>query len=116
VGLVLRLLSRQPPRGMHERHGQDLRQSRRDFERAWKVFLSNRTEADFKAWREQRDWTERKYALWDAGKKLEPPGYGPGKPCSRFRKCRCGEVFDMHRLEQNLMHVPHITAVECAAL
>jgi len=60
------------------------------------VFLSNRTEADFQAWREQRDWTERKYALWDAGKRLEPPSHGPGKPCSRFMKCPCGEVFDMH--------------------
>ncbi len=24
--------------------------------------------------------------LWDAGKRLEPPSYGPGEPCSRFRK------------------------------
>jgi hypothetical protein len=78
--------------------------SRADFERAWKIFLSKRTEADFQAWR------ERKYALWDAGKKLEPPSYGPGKPYSRFRKCPCGEVFDMHGPEEVLMHVPHITA------
>jgi len=35
------------------------------------LFLSKRTEADFQAWRDQRDWTARKYALWDAGKKLE---------------------------------------------
>jgi hypothetical protein len=34
--------------------------------------------------------------MWDAGKKLESPSYGPGKPCSRFRKCPCGEIFDMH--------------------
>jgi hypothetical protein len=46
-------------------------EARADFERAWRVFLSNRTEADFQAWRDQRDWTARKYALWDAGKKLE---------------------------------------------
>jgi hypothetical protein len=59
------------------------------------MFLSNRTDADFQAWRDERDWTERKYALWDAGKRLEPPNYGPGKPCSRFMKCPCGEVFDM---------------------
>ena len=71
-------------------------QARSDFEAAWKVFLANRTEADLQAWRDQRDWTARKYALWDAGKRLEPPSYGPGKPCSRFRKCPCGEVFDMH--------------------
>jgi hypothetical protein len=85
-------------------------QARADFERAWKVFLSKRTEADFQEWCDQRDWTERKYALWDAGKKLEPPSYGPGKPCSRFRKCPCGEVFDMHGPDEVLVHVPHITA------
>jgi hypothetical protein len=78
---------------------------------AWQVFLSKRTEADFQAWRDQRDWTARKYALWDAGKQLEPPSYGPGKPYSRFMKCPCGEVFDMHCLEENLVHVPHITAM-----
>jgi hypothetical protein len=64
-------------------------EARADFEQAWQVFLSKRTEADFRAWRDQRDWTARKYALWDAGKKLEPPSYGPGKPCSRFIKCPC---------------------------
>jgi len=51
--------------------------------RAWHVFLSNRTEADFQAWRDERDWTERKNALWDAGKRLEPPNYGPSKPAHR---------------------------------
>src|SRR6266566_8561411 len=86
--------------------------ARADFERAWRVFLAKRTEADFQAWREQRDWTARKYARWDAGKRLEPPNYGPGKPCSRFRKCPCGEVFDMQGPEQVMVHVPHITASE----
>ncbi len=56
----------------------------------------------------ERDWTERKYALWDAGKRLEAPNHGPGKPCSRFMKCPCGEVFDMHGPEAVLVHVPHI--------
>jgi hypothetical protein len=87
-------------------------EARADFGRAWKVFLSKRTEADFQAWRYQRDWTERKYALWDAGKKLEPPSYGPGKPCSRFRRCPCDEIFDMHGPDEVLVHVPHITAAE----
>src|SRR6266478_5201987 len=61
-------------------------QARADFECAWRVFLSNRTEADFQEWCDQRVWTARKYALWDTRKKLEAPSYGPGKPCSRFRK------------------------------
>jgi hypothetical protein len=90
-------------------------EARTDFERAWQVFLSRRTESDFQVWRHQRDWTERKYALWDAGKRLEPPSYGPGKPCSRFRKCRCGVVFDMHGPEEVFLHGPHITAAERAA-
>ena len=36
-------------------------QARADFEVAWRVFLSKRTEADFQAWRDQRDWTAEKY-------------------------------------------------------
>jgi len=37
------------------------------------VFLSKRTEADFQAWRDERDWTERKYAQQDQqGKKVNP--------------------------------------------
>jgi hypothetical protein len=29
-------------------------------------------------------------------------------------KCPCGEVFDSHRLENTLIHVPHITAAHQA--
>jgi hypothetical protein len=53
-------------------------QARAEFEQAWQVYLSKRTEADLQ-WRDDRDWTARKYGLWDAGKRLEPPSYGPGK-------------------------------------
>jgi hypothetical protein len=76
------------------------------------VFLSKQTEADFQAWRGQRDWTERKYALWDAG--LEPPSHGSGKPCSRFMKCPCGEIFDMRGPAEVVLHVPHISAAEAS--
>ena len=34
-----------------------LDQARADFEVAWQRFSSRRTEADYKAWRDQRDWT-----------------------------------------------------------
>jgi hypothetical protein len=64
--------------------------------------------------RDQRDWTERKYALWDTGTKLEPPSYCPGKPASRFMKCPCSEIFDMRGPAKVVTHVPHITAVEAA--
>jgi hypothetical protein len=85
-------------------------EARADFEGAWRVFLSKRTEADFQAWRDNRDWTARKYALWDAGKRLPPNEWEPGKPCSIYLKCPCGNIFNSHRLEENLVHVPHITA------
>ena len=91
-------------------------QARSEFEAAWAVFLSKRAETDFQEWRDERDWTERKYALWDAGTRLEQPSYGPGKPCSRFMKCPCGEVFDMQRPEAVLVHVPHITVADYSRL
>ncbi len=46
-------------------------EARAAFEAAWRTFLAKRTEADFQAWREQRDWTARKYAVRHAGL---PPG------------------------------------------
>jgi hypothetical protein len=33
----------------------------------------------------------------------------PGKPCSIYLKCPCGDIFNSHRIEENLIHVPHIT-------
>src|SRR6266446_6485792 len=79
-------------------------QARADFESAWNVFLSNRNEANFQAWRDQRDWTARKYAMWERGEKL------PSQKPNSLMRCPCGEVFDSHRLENTLIHVPHITA------
>src|SRR6201993_5630075 len=35
--------------------------AREAFEAAWCVFLSNRSEADFEAWRDQQAWTAEKY-------------------------------------------------------
>jgi hypothetical protein len=82
-------------------------EARVDFEDAWQRFLSKRTEADFQAWRDERDWTARKYAMWDAGKRLPANEWEPGKPGSTFMKCPCGDIFNSHCLEENLVHVPH---------
>src|ERR1700682_3759188 len=38
--------------------------ARGTFEAAWRVFSAKRTEVDFQAWRDQRDWTARKHAMW----------------------------------------------------
>jgi hypothetical protein len=44
-------------------------QARADFEVAWQTFSAKRTDADYQAWRDQRDWTARKYARWDRGER-----------------------------------------------
>jgi hypothetical protein len=42
-----------------------LDQARADFETAWRAFLAKRTDADFRAWRDHRDWTVEKYRRFD---------------------------------------------------
>ena len=79
-------------------------EARADFEAAWRVFLSRRTEVDFQEWRDQHDWTARKYAMWEAGEQL------PSQRPTSIMRCACGESFDSHRLEESLIHVPHLSA------
>jgi hypothetical protein len=44
--------------------------ARTAFEAAWRVFLANRTEADFQAWRDQQAWTAEKYRRFDRGERM----------------------------------------------
>jgi hypothetical protein len=83
-------------------------QARADFEAAWHQFLPKRTETDFQAWRDQRDWTARKYAMWERGEKF------PSQVPNTMMRCPCGERFDSHRLKETVIHVPHITASQHA--
>src|SRR5258706_4065491 len=46
--------------------------ARADFGAAWRVFLSKRTEADFRACRDQPDWTSEKYRRLDPGERMPP--------------------------------------------
>jgi hypothetical protein len=46
-------------------------QARADFGRAWQVFSAKRTEADYQAWRDQRDWTAAKYRRFDRGERTD---------------------------------------------
>jgi hypothetical protein len=38
----------------------------------WGVFVAKRTEVDFKARRDQRDWTAEKYRRFDRGERMRP--------------------------------------------
>src|SRR5260370_37490646 len=69
--MALRFLSPGPHPGEHQSGtAATFDQARSDFEAAWEAFLANRTQADFRAWRDQRDWTARKYEMWTTGEKL----------------------------------------------
>jgi hypothetical protein len=106
MGMVLWLLSGFASGRIPERHRRLVRSGPRRFEAAWRVFLANRTEADFEAYREARDWHQRKYAMWERGERM------PSQKPSSLMTCPCGEVFDSHRLEHTMVHVPHITAAQ----
>jgi hypothetical protein len=53
--MVVPLLSGSHPREHQSGTAATFDQARADFEAASRVFLSNRTEADFQAWRDERD-------------------------------------------------------------
>jgi hypothetical protein len=58
--------------------------ARADFEEAWRVFLANRTEADFQEWREAQAFTAWKYRMWDTHQRL------PTQLTSGRSTCFCG--------------------------
>ncbi|WP_141688495.1 hypothetical protein [Bradyrhizobium paxllaeri] len=84
-------------------------QARNAFMAAWAVFLSKRTDADFEEWRRQRDWTTRKYAMWECGEKL------PTQLPNTMMKCPCGRTFDSHDPGGSYVHREHIYAAQRTA-
>ncbi len=59
------------------------------------------SDEDLAQQRRQQEWTEDKYALWDAGYR-DKLGKGPVR-------CPCGEMFDPGSHEQTRAHIGHIT-------
>jgi hypothetical protein len=88
MGLVVWFLSGQSSGECTNGSAATFDQARVGFEAAWRVFLAKRTETDFQAWRDARDWTGRKYAMWERGERL------PSQKPSSLITCPCGEVFD----------------------
>ena len=80
--------------------------ARREFESAWRVLSARRTEADYQAWREQRDWTTHKYAMWERGEKM------PTQFPSSMMRCVCGVRFDSHKPSESAPHREHIYAAK----
>jgi hypothetical protein len=67
---------------------------RADFEVNWKRFSARRTPADYQAWRDARDWTTRKYAMWERGERM------PSQIPSSIMPCPCGVRFDSHQPDE----------------
>jgi hypothetical protein len=76
--------------------------ARAAFETAWRVFLANRTEADFQEWRDHQAWTAEKRTMWAAGKPL------PSQLPNTLMRCACGEKFDSHDSAGSYIHRRHI--------
>jgi hypothetical protein len=70
--------------------------ARDGFKAAWLTFLPTRTAADFEVWREQRDWTAWKCAMWDACMKM-PTQLPNGKS-----RCFCGSEIDIRGMSQHV--------------
>jgi hypothetical protein len=62
----------------------DFERARVEFEAAWQAFSAKRTEADYQAWRDDRDWTKWKYRMWDAGLEM------PTQTRDGTARCFCG--------------------------
>ena len=72
--------------------------ARAGFAQAWQVFLSKRTECDFREWRDARDWHENKYAMWKRGELL------PSQKPNSMMRCPCGVTFDSHNPSGSYVH------------
>jgi hypothetical protein len=83
-------------------------EARADFEAAWRVFSVRRTEADYQAWRDNRDWHVRKRAMWAAGEPL------PSQKPNSMMRCPCGETFDSHDPPGSYIHRRHIYTAQAA--
>jgi hypothetical protein len=80
--------------------------ARREFEVAWREFSVKKTEADYQEWRDQRDRTARKYAMWADGEKL------PSQIPSSLMRCVCGAAFHSHEPAESYDHRAHIYAAQ----
>jgi hypothetical protein len=67
MGMGLRILPCTDPGQGESGTAVDFEAGRVAFEAAWQRLLPALTEASFQEWRDQRDWTARKYAMRQRG-------------------------------------------------
>jgi hypothetical protein len=74
-------------------------QARGAFEAAWRVFLANRTEADFEEYRRDRAFHARKQAMWAAGLRL------PTQVADGRAQCFCGAAIGLNDMAAHVYAV-----------
>jgi hypothetical protein len=102
--MVMWLLSRPQSRTASLGTAANFEEASVGFETDWKALLPEIPEGAFEEWRDQRDWTEGKYASWARGERL------PSQIPSSMMMCPCGERFDSHDPERSYVHRQHIYA------
>jgi hypothetical protein len=103
MGMDPRLLSWLRPRPIPGRNGRDIRRDARRLRSRVERAPTNAHRGRFSVWRDQRDWTARKYAT---RARSEPM---PSQRPKSMMTCPYGQNFDSYRLGDNLVHVPYIT-------
>ncbi|QDW38756.1 hypothetical protein FFI89_017360 [Bradyrhizobium sp. KBS0727] len=71
--------------------------ARAEFECAWEVFLSRRTEEDFREWRDHRDRTAWKYRMRAFGRKM-PTEFPTGRS-----HCFCGAPIEIATADRHVL-------------
>src|SRR5260370_3895707 len=84
VGMVVPLLSGLASARAPERHRRHLRPGPRRLRGRVARVPVEPDGSDFQAWRDERDSTARKYALWDAGNRVPANEWELVKPCYIF--------------------------------
>lgn len=75
----------------------DFEAARLAFEAAWLRLLPMLTEASFQAWRDNRDITAWKYAMWDAKAKM------PTQMTNGRSRCYCGAPIDIAGMHEHVL-------------
>ncbi|RZM94767.1 hypothetical protein CWO91_39140 [Bradyrhizobium genosp. SA-3] len=78
--------------------------ARSGFQAAWQDLAPKRTEADFEAWRRQRDWTAWNDRMHELAMPL------PSQRPEGIARCFCGEVVTSRTIDSHILAAHRLTA------
>lgn len=93
-------------RGEHRRGvAETFDQARVSFQAAWEELVATRKEADYEAWRRQRDWTTWKDRMHSLALPL------PTQLAEGIARCFCGEVVSIRTLDAHVRTAHRLAAI-----